>query len=324
MQGSMLMREEHIMIDEVTLVTGAAGGQQGKTGRRVSEMLLAKGRKVRCLVRKRDERAEQLRARGAEICEGDLLDFHSIRRAVEGVTAVYFAYPVQEGLLDATAIMAAAAREAKVSRLIDLEMLQSSPDAPTPRMRQNNLSERVFEWAQIGANHVRAAVFYENVRELVRPSLGSPGPIRMPWGSDRTLIPLVSGEDVARVATGLLTGRATSNGQAYPLVGAVLTVREIVATLSKVLRRDLEYSPISDEAWCEGALGMGLGAHAVEHLSSLWRFLRERSEDYAVTESIERLGGAPPKSFEAFVREQRERLLPMTSSPLRAGVAHAG
>jgi len=33
---------------------------------------------------------------------------------------------------------------------------------PDPRMRQNYLSEQVFEWAGIGAVH-RGYVFYENL-----------------------------------------------------------------------------------------------------------------------------------------------------------------
>jgi len=76
----------------------------------------------------------------------------------------YFAYPVQDGLLDATAAMAVAAREAGISRLVNLVMLQSSVDAPTPRMRQNlPVRKQVFEWAGVGAEHVRATVFYENL-----------------------------------------------------------------------------------------------------------------------------------------------------------------
>src|SRR5215831_7117124 len=123
------------------LVTSAAGGRQGKTGRHVSEMLLKRGVAVRAFVRTIDERANQLRSLGAEIFEGDFLDIRSVQRAAEGTSAIYFAYPVQDGLMDATAIMARAAREAEVPRLVNLVMLESSPDAPTPRMRQNFLSE---------------------------------------------------------------------------------------------------------------------------------------------------------------------------------------
>src|SRR5205085_8196811 len=92
----------------------------------------------------------------------------------------------------------------ELSGAVDLVMYQSSPDAPTPRMRQNYLSEQVFEWAGVGAAHIRATVFYENLRALAAPTLEQ-GVIRLPWGSERTVIPLVAAEDVARVGAGLLT-----------------------------------------------------------------------------------------------------------------------
>ena len=65
------------------LVTGAAGAVGG-IGRNLSEFLLARGHKVRALVRREDERAEALRRLGAEVVEGDLTDLASMHRAVEG------------------------------------------------------------------------------------------------------------------------------------------------------------------------------------------------------------------------------------------------
>ena len=52
------------------LVTSAAGGRQGKTGRHVSEMLLKRGVPVRAFVRTIDDRANQLRALGADTWTG--------------------------------------------------------------------------------------------------------------------------------------------------------------------------------------------------------------------------------------------------------------
>jgi hypothetical protein len=63
-------------------------------------------------------------------------------------------------------------------------MYQSSIDAPTPRMRQNFLSEQVFEWAGVGPVHLRATVFYENVARLVGASLPARGAIRLPLGNE--------------------------------------------------------------------------------------------------------------------------------------------
>lgn len=300
------------------LVTSAAGGRQGKTGRHVSEMLLARGVPVRAFVRQIDERSEQLRARGAEIFEGDFLDIRSVQRAAQGASAVYFAYPVQDGLLDATAAMALAAREAGITRLVNLVMYQSSPDAPTPRMRQNYLSEQVFEWAGIGAVHIRATVFYENLAALVRQSLPAQGAVRLPWGKEQTLLPLVAAEDVARVAVGLLTAPALTAGTPYPLVGSVISLKDIIATFGRVLARDVRYEEISDEEWRRDALARGYNEHAVGHLSALWQSLRGAGLDpqrarFAVTDSIETIGGARPKTFETFVREGQGELLAMSA-----------
>jgi uncharacterized protein YbjT (DUF2867 family) len=296
------------------LVTSAAGGRQGKTGRHVSELMLARGMPIRAFVHKIDDRSERLRALGAEIFEGDFLDARSVQRAAEGTSAIYFAYPVQDGLMDAATATARAAREAQVSRLVNLVMLQSSPDAPTPRMRQNYLAEQVFEWAGVGAVHIRATLFYENVASLVRQSLPAQGAIRLPWGSENTVLPLVAGEDVARVAAGLLTGPQLAAGSVVRLIGTTISLKEIIATFARVLAKPVHYQEISDEEWRREAAGRGYNPHAIEHLSSLWRAIRGAAIDpkdptYAITEVIEKIGGARPKTFEAFVREGQGELL---------------
>ena len=295
------------------LVTSAAGGNQGKTGRHVSEMLLERGIPVRAFVRKIDERSDQLKARGAEIFLGDFLDVRSVQKAARDVSSIYFAYPVQDGLADATAAMAYAAREQGVSRLVNLVMYQSSTDAPTPRMRQNYLSEQVFEWAGIGAVHIRATVFFENVARLVRSSLPAQGAIRLPWGEENTILPLVSAKDVARIAVGLLSSPRLIAGAAYPVIGTAISLKEIVATFARVLGRDVRYQEVTDEQWRSEVLARGWNAHAVEHLSSLWKALRAASISpeagrFAVTDTIEKIGGARPTSFEQFVREQQNEL----------------
>jgi uncharacterized protein YbjT (DUF2867 family) len=286
------------MASGTVLVTGAAGGQQGRTGRRVTELLLHRDVPVRAMVRTLDDRAEYLRGLGAEVVEADFLDYPSVQRAVEGVSAVYFAYPVQAGLLDATVNMAVAARNAGVERLVDMVMLVSAPDAPTPRMRENYLSEQVFERAGIGAAHVRATVFFENIHALATAS----GALTMPLGDESTVLPLVAGEDVARVAAAVLTAADVPAGNAYPVVGQLLTVKEIVDTLSAGLGRDVAYVNVTDESWAE-AVGGRINAHAVAHLSKLWATLRTRPQDVEVTDTIEKLGGRRPKTFAEFVAE---------------------
>lgn len=62
------------------LVTGAAGAVGG-IGRTVTETLLARGLKVRALVRREDTRSAALRQLGADVVVGDLTDLTSMHRA---------------------------------------------------------------------------------------------------------------------------------------------------------------------------------------------------------------------------------------------------
>jgi uncharacterized protein YbjT (DUF2867 family) len=276
-------------------------------------MLLKRGAHVRAFVRQIDERSDRLKSLGAEIFVGDFLDARSVDQAVKDVSSIYFAYPVQDGLADATAAMALAARKHGVSRLVDLVMYQSSIDAPTPRMRQNYLSEQVFEWAGIGPLHIRATVFYENVARLVGASMPTRCAIRLPLGNESTILPLISAEDVARIAVGLLTGPERAAGTAYPVIGSTNSIREIVEAFARVFNRDVHYEEISDDQWRSEVLARGWNAHAVEHLSSLWKSLRAASLSvesgrFVVTDTIEKIGGGKPKTFEQFVREQQAEL----------------
>src|SRR3981189_543559 len=210
---------------KTVLVTSAAGGSQGRTGRHVSEMLLERGARVRAFVRQIDQRSDRLKSLGAEIVVGDFLDARSVEQAVKSVSSVYFGCPVQDGLGDATAAMAFAARTHGISRLVNLVMYRSSIDAPTPRMRQNYLSEQVFEWAGVGPLHIRATVFYENVARLVGASMPAHGAIRLPLGNETTILPLISAEDVARIAVGLLMSAGLTAGTAYPVIGSAVSLK---------------------------------------------------------------------------------------------------
>jgi uncharacterized protein YbjT (DUF2867 family) len=83
------------------LVTGAAGAV-GSIGRNLTEILLAKGHKVRALVRREDDRAASLRRLGAEVMQGDLTDLTSMHRSIEGCARIYFGMSVSPDYLAAT------------------------------------------------------------------------------------------------------------------------------------------------------------------------------------------------------------------------------
>jgi uncharacterized protein YbjT (DUF2867 family) len=87
--------------DNPILVTGAAGVVSG-IGPNLTALLLARGQKVRAMVRRKDERAEAPRRLGAQVVEGDLTDLASMHRAIEGCLRIYFGMSVSPPYLEAT------------------------------------------------------------------------------------------------------------------------------------------------------------------------------------------------------------------------------
>jgi uncharacterized protein YbjT (DUF2867 family) len=69
------------------LVTGAAPGSQGSTGWHIVRQLRQKNVPVRAFVRTIDKRSDELRGLGAEVVQGDLLDYGSVKRAMTASAA---------------------------------------------------------------------------------------------------------------------------------------------------------------------------------------------------------------------------------------------
>ena len=292
------------------LVTGAAGGQQGATGRRITTHLLKQGMPVRAFVRKVDARADELHAEGADIFVGDLLNPASVHEAFKDIRRAYFTYPVADGLMEAATIFAAMARSHKLELVVNNSQFQDAPEdsffrdlvgAPTRRNLQHRLTDRVFDWAEVGAVHIQAPPYYENVRALVSRTVSEKDTVFLPWGNGDAAFPLAGGEDVARVAATFLAGTSLPSQRVYPLVSEALTVHQIVEILSKVVGRPLKYVPITDEQWADAAKER-INAHAVDHLSHLWRYFRTREHQSRTTDVIREVTGRNPQTLEEFFR----------------------
>ena len=137
------------------LITGATGA----TGGHAARQLLGKGQAVRVLAHRPDDRSEQLQKIGAEVVFGDFLDFDSVRAALNGVRRAYFCYPINPGLVQATAQFAQAAKEAGVEAIVNMSMISARSDATSNAARQQWLSERVFDWSGVPAVHLRPTLF---------------------------------------------------------------------------------------------------------------------------------------------------------------------
>ncbi len=298
------------------LVTGAAGGTQGSTGRQVATLLREQGIPVRALVHKLDSRSDELRSRGAEVIEGDLLNPASVQAAMRNVKRAYFTYPVTEGLLDAATIFAAAARDAGLDLVVNNSQLQGRPedrafrdlkDAPSFRNLQHRLADRIFDWAQVGAVHIQAPPYFENVRALVSHSVAGQNTVFLPWGDETTVIPLTGAEDVSRVAAVLLANPGAPSQSVYALVSEAPTVKEITEALGRAIGRPVRYVAITDEQWAN-AVRERLQPHALDHLTHLWQYFRRGEERFRATDAVRAVTGRDPVTLEDFFRANAEAL----------------
>ena len=282
------------------LIVGA-GGSVGSTGNYAARQLTAMGLPVRAFVHHADERADQLRALGAEIVVGDLRDFEVVRAALDGVQRAYFTYPIADDLLEATAIFAAAGKEADLESMVNMSQITARPNHPSPASRQHWLAERMLDWSGIGVAHLRPPFFLENLIWFAASTIQAEGKIYLPYGQGRHAP--VAGEDLARVAVGILTNPVAHQGKTYVPTGPVsLSLAEMANVFTRVLGHPVEYVEIPVERWQQVLSDLALSPHFIGHLSRVAE-AHQRGEFDAVTDVVQTVGGAPPKSLESFIRE---------------------
>src|SRR6266853_3165763 len=172
------------------LITGAAG-QVGAVGRTVTGLLLDRGLPVRALVRRDDDRAAALRAAGAEVVVGALLEPADVYRVVSGCRRIYFGMSVSPGYLEATVTMAAVAREVGVDAVVNMSQMTVSQmsiqnTTPSRQQRQHWLSEQALAWSGLPVVTIRPTMFLESFFPLAGSTVRERGRIEVPFGRGTT------------------------------------------------------------------------------------------------------------------------------------------
>jgi uncharacterized protein YbjT (DUF2867 family) len=285
------------------LVTGAAG-QVGAVGRTVTELLLDRGLPVRAMVRREDERAAALRAAGAEVVVGDLLEPADVYRVVRGCGRVYFGMSVSASYLEAAVTMAAVAREVGVNALVNMSQMTVSQmsiqnTTPSHQQRQHWLSEQAFAWSGLPVVTIRPTMFLDSFFLFAGPSVRESGRIELPFGHGKTSP--VAAVDVARVIAAILADPGPHLGRVYELTGPRSQDMDGIAReFSEGLNREVAYVDIPPEDWEQKLKREGLPDHLIKHLMTMAELHRAGRYD-RLTDGVERITGRPPMSVKEFV-----------------------
>jgi uncharacterized protein YbjT (DUF2867 family) len=290
--------------DGAILVTGAAG-KVGAVGRTVTGLLLDRGLRVRAMVRREDDRAAALRAAGAEVVVGDLLEPGDVYRVVSGCRRVYFGLSASAGYLEATVTMAAVAREVGVSAVVNMSQMTVSQmsiqnTTPSPQQRQHWLSEQALTWSGLPVVTIRPTVFLEGFfLPLTGPSVRNRGRIELPFGRGKTNP--ISAADTAQVVAAVLADPGPHLGQVYELTGPKSQDMHAVAReYSEALNREVTYADIPPEDWELELKRLGLPQHLTRHLVTVAELNRAGRYD-RLSDAVVRLTGGPAMSVREFV-----------------------
>jgi len=305
------------MVQQITYLITAA---TGITGRAAIAALQANGQQqIRALAHREDERSEQLRQQGIEVVFGDLLDFHAVKAALQGVSRAYFCFPVAPGMVQATAQFAQAAQETGVEAIVNMSQKIAREDARSHDAFDHWLSERVFDWSGIPVTHLRPTFFAEWLLYL-SPMIRQ-GTIYAPYGVGKTAF--IAAEDRGRVIARILQDPQPHHGQVYPLYGPVeYTFAEFAAEVGRVLGRDMKYQQVPFEVLREATIAQGENVARNDSLSGYAesnrpdgsgeeshtsQHLREGAIDLdnglfsGTNDLVERITGRPPLTIEEVV-----------------------
>ncbi|MFD8494672.1 NmrA/HSCARG family protein [Amycolatopsis sp. NPDC059657] len=223
------------------LVIGATGTQGGA----VAEVLLANGHRV--LAGTRDpgsERAELLRAKGAEPVRVDLTVPGSIGAAAEGVDAVYLVTVPDTGAdheramgVNAVAELAAAG----VGHVVHSSVASANRGTGIPHFEGKYRIEQALEASGVPYTIIAPVFFMDNPR----PSMArSGGRVLAAPIAESTVLQQIAVADIAKFAGLVLADPARFAGQRIEIAGDRLTGHEQAAAFSEALGFPVRYQPI--------------------------------------------------------------------------------
>lgn len=218
------------------LVTGATGTVGGAVMRLLRED--ARAGKLELVGAARSEAsAEKLRRDGFTPVAFDFDDPATLRPALRGVDAVFLLTGYSVDMLVHSKRVLDAAKVEDVRHVVHLGAL-AAENTSHAHFAWHQLIERAIEGMGFGWTHLHPSFFMDTVWNgfVHRPDR------LVHFVGDRR-VSFISSDDMAAVAAAALRDPAAHAGKAYPLAVEALTFSEVVAILSEVTGRSVEYRP---------------------------------------------------------------------------------
>jgi Predicted nucleoside-diphosphate-sugar epimerases len=272
------------------LITGATG----HIGKELIPLLLETKQPLRLLIRD-EKKVAQLNPR-VERRIGDLNDSVSLVSAMQDVKKVFLVtFEMQHDIN-----VIEAAKRAGVQQIVKLSTLEAT-EHKIKVGKWHYEREELIRASGLDWTFLRPGMFMSNSIEWWAESIKRQGSVFFPGGKKGKVAP-VDPRDVARVAALALTQSGHSK-QDYELTGSELfTIGEMVQVISHVLGKPIQYVDIPPLAAKLFMLKSGMDKDLVNALMEMLASLR-RNQGATVTDTVQRVTGSPPRTFEAWCCE---------------------
>lgn len=280
------------------LVTGATGLVGGAALR----LLVEQGVPVRALVRSADK-AAALRGNAVEAVVADFAEPETLAAALRDVTDALLIshHDVRQVALQGNFVEAA--RRAGAVHVVKLSGLGTAPDSPLQSGRWHAETEAQIRAVGLPWTFLHPPYFMQNVLRAA-PAIAATGILTAAMRDGR--VAMVDARDVAAVAVAALT-RPGHAGQTHVITGPeALTHEEVAAALAKASGRPVTYRDVPPAVLRSQLLAAGTPAWLVDVRMEFTDVLRDGLAA-AVTDTVARTTGRPPRTFAAFADEYAPR-----------------
>jgi len=245
------------------VITGATG----KTGSKITELLLDKGHGVRVIGRDAGK-LKGFTAKGAEAAVGDMADKAFLAKAFSGADAVFALIPPNFGAVDFRAYqktigesVAAAVKVSGVKYVVNLSSQGAHlPDKTGPVAGLHDQEKRLNDLEGVNVLHLRPTYFMENL--LVNIDMIRKMNIMGSAVQGDIQFAMIATKDIAAYAAERLVKRDFTGKSVVDLLGQRdLSLDEAAAIIGKKLGKpDLKYVAFPYEDAEKGMVAMGLSA----------------------------------------------------------------
>ena len=275
------------------LVTGSTGN----VGTEVVKQLAQAGHKVRALVRDTKEASGKFPTT-VDIVVGDLDNVDSLVNAMKGVDKVYLLAPLTPSLVKQEGNVIDAAKRARVEHVVKHSVLGAQYEAIT-LAKWHRTGEKSLEASGLSWTHIRPSGFFQNTLGWVG-MIKNGGAVYFPTAEGRLAV--IDPRDVAAVAVKTLTVPG-HEAKAYELTGPkALSTQEQVDTIGRAIGKPLKFVSVPDGAARDTMLGQGMPPQIADAFLEFCSVIRA-GQASLVTDTVAKLTGRQPRTFESWVTE---------------------